>query len=213
MAVSHFQRDLSYTEVRRFKLPSPAGAENDCGLIRNYLGNCFRLVSNVTDLMAPRFHFTFTIKMLASLTARNVSAGRVVLYAEDKRLSDYRSMDTIFGEMRINELDLTCEEHRFVELIKTTDFFRTPTVQQLRKLTLALSDPWDDEEESKPVEENTKSKSPLWVSGIYLLRNCEYCRVDYDTDRHLGSVGRKIVQICEVHSDVIRTKQLMSVNQ
>lgn len=128
----HFQRDLSYINTRHFKLPSIAGAEKDCDLIRRYLGNC-----HMADLQAPA-DFSFAFKMLACLSARNFSIGRLELRAEPQRLSDYRSMDTIFGGMRISDLDLSCEEYRFAELVKTTDFFRMSTFQRLRKLTLTL---------------------------------------------------------------------------
>lgn len=132
LEIRHILRDLSYVVTRHFKIPSTVGAENDCDLIRGYLGN-----SHVADLQAPA-DFTFAFKMLASLAPRNFSIGRMELGAEPQRFADYRSMDTIFGGLRISDLDLRCEEHRFVELVKTTDFFRKSTVQKLRKLKLTL---------------------------------------------------------------------------
>ncbi|KAH7720596.1 hypothetical protein AAVH_11927 [Aphelenchoides avenae] len=170
-----------------FKLPSVAGAEDGCVLIRNYLSN-----SHVADLLAPDYELPFAIKMLADLASRNFSAGCVRLSAETARLSDYRSMDAVFGRMRMSELHLSCAEHRFVELVKTADFFRRPTIQGLRELKLTL--PPNDKK--KPTG-RARTKSPLWVSGVYLLRNCEHYRVDYETDRHLRSIERKVVQICE----------------
>ncbi|KAH7720598.1 hypothetical protein AAVH_11929 [Aphelenchoides avenae] len=189
LTVGHIQRDLSYTDMRRFRVPSIAGAENDCALIRRYLVN-----SHVADLLAPDYDFFFAIKMLADLAGRNFSTGCLRLSAEATRLSDYRSMDAVFGRMRMSELHLSCAEHRFVELVKTADFFRMPTIQALRELKLTLSEPRNNEQKPR---RRAKSKSPLWVSGIYLLRNCEHYRVDYETDRHLRSIGRKMVQICE----------------
>ncbi|KAH7694096.1 hypothetical protein AAVH_38863, partial [Aphelenchoides avenae] len=189
LTVRHFQRNLSYTDVRRFKLPSTAGAANDCALIRDYLSN-----AHVADLLTPWNDSPFAIKMLASLATRNFSVGRVGLHAGANRLADYRSMDAVFGGLRMSSLHLSCEERRFVELVKTTDFLRMATVQRLRKLELTLTESWDERVKRRLRD---RSKSPLWVSGIYLLRNCEYYRVDYDTDRHLRFIERKVVRICE----------------
>ncbi|KAH7716715.1 hypothetical protein AAVH_15897 [Aphelenchoides avenae] len=173
--IRHLQRDLSYADMRRFKIPSPAGVEGDCDLIRHYLSN-----SHVADLRPPGSCFPFSIKMLAALASRNFSVGHVCLDTnDDDRLSDYRSMDAIFGGMRLSSLDLSCEESRFVELVKTTDFYRTPTVQRLRELKLTLK------------------QEPALLSGIFLLRNCAFYRVDYSPDRHLRTVERKMVQLCE----------------
>ncbi|KAH7712501.1 hypothetical protein AAVH_20156 [Aphelenchoides avenae] len=189
LKIRHRQRDLSYTDVRRLKIPSTAGAGDDCALIRNYLSN-----SHLTDLEPPKADdFPFTIKMLASLAACNISVGRVELRAGAERLYDYRSLDAIFGGLRMNELDLTCYERCFVEFVNTADFFQMSKVQGLRKLKLTLTEPWifDDEPRGR-----TESKSPLWVSAIRLLRNCYY-QVNYQTDRHLRSIERRMVQICE----------------
>ncbi|KAH7716019.1 hypothetical protein AAVH_16575 [Aphelenchoides avenae] len=194
LEIRHFQRDLSYTEVRRFKVPSTAGAEYDSALIRHYLSN-----SHVADLRPAESCFPFSIKMLAGLASQNLSIGHVYLSTDDddKRLSDYRSMDTIFGGMRISSLALSCEESCFVELVKTTDFFRMPTVQRLRELELNLYESRDKEEEPR---EHARSKSPLWISGIHLLRNCAFYQVDYSSHRHLRSIERKVVRLCEVRS-------------
>ncbi|KAH7707959.1 hypothetical protein AAVH_24797 [Aphelenchoides avenae] len=191
LTIRHFQRSLPYTEVRRFRMPSTAGAKSDCDLIRRYLSN-----SHVDDIEAPQADFSFTIKMLASLAACSVTVGRVELNAVAKRLADYRSMDAIFGGMRMSELHLSCYEHRFVELVKTTDFFRLSTIQGLRELKLTLGETWD--EEKKP-RSHAGSKSPLWTAGMCLLLNCQYYRVEYRSHRHLRSIQRKIVQICEVY--------------
>lgn len=240
---------MSYTDVRRFEMPSTAGAVNDCTLIRHYLSN-----SHVADMLSPSDDFAFSIKMLADLASRNCLVGLVQLSAKAERLADYRSMDAVFGGLRMSDLYLGCEEDRFVELVKTTYFFRMSTVRKLRLLRLTLvcfflyghrgntsrkqvwaqtavqkrdnsyngvswsissrdvfpqwppnlrqsvsvkNEPRNDEPK---LRGNTGSKSPLWVSGIYLLRKCEHYRVDYGTDRHMKSIGHKMVQICEVCS-------------
>lgn len=206
MAIRHVQHNLSYTDVRHFKLPSASGAESDCALIRHYLGN-----SHVVDLVTPSEDIAFAIKMLARLAAHNFSVGRVELQDYTHRLTDYGSMNVVFGKMQMNELDLSCEEPRLVELVKTTDFFRMSAVQRLRKLKLSLvrffqslalfasvkCQPWDDEEDEGDSDEedandeedeeekpkgHARSNSPLWISGIYSMPNCEHYRVDYDTD-------------------------------
>ncbi|KAH7696611.1 hypothetical protein AAVH_36317, partial [Aphelenchoides avenae] len=189
LTIRHFQRALPYTRVRRFRLPSAAGPKSDCDLIRRYLSN-----SHVDDIEQPQANFSFTIKMLASLAAGSVTVGRVRLNAVAERLSDYRSIDSIFGGLRMSDLYLSCYEHRFVELVKITDFFRMSTIQGLRELKLTLSEPWNEEQKPRG---RAGSKSPLWISGIYLLLNCEYYRVEYRSHRHLRSIERKIVQICE----------------
>ncbi|KAH7720594.1 hypothetical protein AAVH_11925 [Aphelenchoides avenae] len=205
LVIRHRQRSMSYTDVRRFEMPSTAGAVNDCTLIRHYLSN-----SHVADMLSPSDDFAFSIKMLADLASRNCLVGLVQLSAKAERLADYRSMDAVFGGLRMSDLYLGCEEDRFVELVKTTYFFRMSTVRKLRLLRLTLvwaqtavqkrdnsyngNEPRNDEPK---LRGNTGSKSPLWVSGIYLLRKCEHYRVDYGTDRHMKSIGHKMVQICE----------------
>lgn len=189
MVIRHVQRGLPYTDARRFMMPSTADADADCALICHYLSN-----SHVDDLRALRADFAFAIKMLANLAARNFSVGCMKLGSRSKSLSDYRSMDVVFGEMRIRNLHLICAEHRFVELVKTADFFRIPAVRRLRELKLDLSEPWNEEEKPRG---HARSKSPLWVSGIYQLPNCEYYRVEYRSVRHLRSIERRIVRICE----------------
>ncbi|KAH7716020.1 hypothetical protein AAVH_16576 [Aphelenchoides avenae] len=188
--IRHLQRDLSYADMRRFKIPSPAGVEGDCDLIRHYLSN-----SHVADLQPPGSCFPFSIKMLAALASRNFSVGSVCLRTDDDaRLSDYRSMDAIFGGMRLSSLDLSCEESRFVELVKTTDFYRTPTAQRLRELALTLRKPRNKEDQ---LGADARSNSPLWLSGICLLRNCAFYRVNYGPDRHLQTIERRMVRMCE----------------
>ncbi|KAH7723671.1 hypothetical protein AAVH_08777 [Aphelenchoides avenae] len=190
--VSHVQRDLAYTDVRRFKIPSPAGAANDCDLIRHYLGN-----SHVTDLQPLRVTgFPYAIKMFASLATRNFPMDRMQLTVGSERLSDYRSLDAVFGGMRMSELYLRCDEHRFVEFVKITDFFRMPTVRGLRRpeLTLTKVSSWA---EWKKPRDRARSMSPLWVSGIFLLRDCAFDRVIYLSNDHLRAIERKIVRICE----------------
>lgn len=179
---------------------------NDCALIRRYLRN-----SDVIELEHPTRDFRFAVKMLASLVPSNATVGRVELKAGDERLSDYRSMDAIFGQMEMRELQLSCYEHRFVELVKTIDFFRKSTVQKLRRLhlTFVCFLPFNQlhfepcklaqrTEEEKPGA-HVRSKNPLWVAGVYLLRSCKYYRVDCDWfGCHLQLTEQKIAQICEV---------------
>ncbi|KAH7717309.1 hypothetical protein AAVH_15256 [Aphelenchoides avenae] len=163
LTVRHFQRDLPYTNVRSFKMPSTAGNESDCALIRYYLSN-----SHVAELRAPEGdNFPFAIKMLACLAARNFSVGLMHLHARGQRLCDYRSMDAVFGGMRMAILHLSCDEQQFVGLVKTTDVFRMSAIQGLRapKLTLHYR-----------VDERYHSQ---W------------------THSHLRSIERKIVQICK----------------
>ncbi|KAH7705872.1 hypothetical protein AAVH_26918 [Aphelenchoides avenae] len=135
LEIRHLQRDLPYTNVRFFKMPSTSGAADDCALIRHYLSN-----SHVDNLRAPTRvpEFPFAIKMLASLKGCNVTAGRVKLSAGAERLSDYRSMDAVFGELRMGKLSFTVAEHRFVQLVKTADFFRMSAIQTLQELKLTL---------------------------------------------------------------------------
>lgn len=133
MEIRHVQRDLSYIGLRCFAMPSTAGAEHDCALIRRYLSNSY-----AAFLQTRQCGFPFALKMLASLAVRNFSVGRLTLIDETLRLSDYRSMDAFLGGMRVSELKLCCYEHRFFELVKTTDFFRRLTVQGLRELKLTL---------------------------------------------------------------------------
>lgn len=114
-------------------MPSADGDEKDCALIRHYLSNSY-----LADLLPPTDNFPFAIKMLAALASRNVSVGRVRLCAETERFSDYRSMDKIFNKITTSDLSLSCLEHHFVNLVKTTDFFRLPTVRGLRQLKLTL---------------------------------------------------------------------------
>ncbi|KAH7702846.1 hypothetical protein AAVH_29989 [Aphelenchoides avenae] len=170
-------------------LPSTAGAEDDCALIRNYLSN-----SHLTDLEPPKADdFPFTTKMLASLAACNISVGRMELCAGAERLSDHRSLNAVFGGLRVSDIYLSCYERCFVEFVNTADFFRMPKVQGLRKLKLSLGEPWMFDDEPRG---HVESKSPLWVSGIRLMRNCYY-QVNYQTDRHMRLFERTVVRICE----------------
>ncbi|KAH7709802.1 hypothetical protein AAVH_22929 [Aphelenchoides avenae] len=183
--IRHLHRDLSYTAVRRFKIPSASGAEDYCALIHNYLSN-----SHVGDLQATLDDFSFAIKMLASLAGRNFSVGRIELFAGAERLSDYRSMDAVFGGMSMSNLCLICDERRFVELVETVDFFRMSSIQRLQELKLTLTG------DEKP-RGHAGSKSPLWVCGVRQLRDCQYYRVNYHADRHLRTIERNMVHICE----------------
>ncbi|KAH7718037.1 hypothetical protein AAVH_14548 [Aphelenchoides avenae] len=138
--------------------------------------------------------------MLPSLAARNFSIGRLELDPVENRLSDYRSMDTVFGEMRVDTFDLAITEHRFVELVKTTDFFRMPTIQGFRRLDLFLTGP---SSKAEKIRSEAVCKNPIWLSGINLLRHCELYKVVYEVvsakrgARRLRLIERSVVRICE----------------
>ncbi|KAH7695024.1 hypothetical protein AAVH_37923, partial [Aphelenchoides avenae] len=83
-----------------------------------------------------RCEYRFALRVMAALANRNFSVALLRLYAGDDRLTDYRSMDTVFGGMRVASVGLTAKEDRFVGLVKTTDFFRLPTIQGLKELRL-----------------------------------------------------------------------------
>lgn len=74
--------------------------------------------------------------MLAALVVgRNFSVGRLQMHAWDGKLTDYRSMDVIFGGgLRLDALHLYIGRQGLTNLIKTVDFLRMPTVQGLKEL-------------------------------------------------------------------------------
>lgn len=77
--------------------------------------------------------------MLATLVDRNTSMGRLQMRAFGGPLTDYRSMDAVFGgEMRLGALNLWIREDCRERLIRTTDFLRMTAVQGLTELTLIL---------------------------------------------------------------------------
>ncbi|KAH7719208.1 hypothetical protein AAVH_13366 [Aphelenchoides avenae] len=126
----HFRRDLTYSNVRRFKLPSAEGAATDCALIRRYLSNSY-----VTDFKSPYSDGRFSLKMLAALVDRNFTVDRLRVGALDGQLTDYRSMDVVFGGgLRMNALSVAISSQSLASLIKTTEFLRLPTVQGLEEL-------------------------------------------------------------------------------
>ncbi|KAH7701039.1 hypothetical protein AAVH_31834, partial [Aphelenchoides avenae] len=193
LVIRHFQRDLSYADLRSLELAPTASAEGYCASIRHYLSN-----SHVDVLEAPDNFFRFAMKMLPSLAYRNFSIGRLQLDPVENRLSDYRSIDTVFGEMRVDTFDLAITEHRFVELITTTDFFRMPAIQ-------GLSTPGSIGPSSKAekIRSEAVCKNPIWLSGINLLRHCELYKVVYEVvsakrgARRLRLIERSVVRICE----------------
>lgn len=137
LVLQHFRRDLTYTDIRRFRVPSTAGSTStaaDCAVILRYLSN-----SHVTDFEAPHYEPRFTFKMLAALVNRNFSMGRMRMRVLDGALTDYRSLDAVFrGGMQLDSLYLWIHEDRLNRLIKTTDFFCLPVIQRLKEFKLRL---------------------------------------------------------------------------
>lgn len=130
----HFRPDLPYTDVRRLKLPSEAGPAADCALILRYLSN-----SHVFDFKAPVSDSRFTLRMLAAFVGRNFSVGRLRMCVLDDQLTDYRSINAVFdGGLRLGKLHLRILRKNLAALIKTTDFLRMPTIQELEELKLKL---------------------------------------------------------------------------
>ncbi|KAH7717640.1 hypothetical protein AAVH_14921 [Aphelenchoides avenae] len=132
--------------------------------------------SHVADLKTPYSDGRFTLKMLAALVAdHNCTMDRLRMGALDGQLTDYRSMDVVFGGgMRLNGLT----ELKFLEANPT--FGRPPT----RK-------PW-------PRRQQAILGSPLWLTGIHLLRNCALYEVHCDGSKsHLESIALKLVELCE----------------
>ncbi|KAH7709069.1 hypothetical protein AAVH_23650, partial [Aphelenchoides avenae] len=190
LALSQFRRDLQYSDSRRFKLPSKDGPATYCSLVLRYLSN-----SHLSDFKAPECDSRFVFKMLAALAVRNFSVGALRMCA-DKGLSDYRSMDSLFnGGMRLSSLELRLVETEFFKLVDTTDFFRTPTVQQLKALKLELEEPGNSK--AKKPRRSTIASFTLWIAGIHKLRNCKRFEVKYDSDRHLQATGIELVEFCE----------------
>ncbi|KAH7697471.1 hypothetical protein AAVH_35446, partial [Aphelenchoides avenae] len=131
LVLHHLRRDLTYSDARRFKLPSAEGPAADCVLIRRYLSNSY-----VTDLKTPYSDGRFSLKMLSALVSNNsCSVGRLRLGALDGQLTDYRSMEVVFGGgLHLNALSLSISSLSLAKLIKTTDFLRLPTIQGLTEL-------------------------------------------------------------------------------
>lgn len=97
---------LNNKDVRRFKIHSMAGPASDCARIRRYLSN-----AHVADFWAPTEEPRFSLKMLAALVNRNFTASRLQMSAVDGPLTDFRSMDAIFGGgVRLDALALGMRE-------------------------------------------------------------------------------------------------------
>ncbi|KAH7719779.1 hypothetical protein AAVH_12730 [Aphelenchoides avenae] len=176
--------------MRRFKIPSEAGPAADCALIICHLSNI-----HLFHFKRPDPDARVVVKMLAALGDRNFSVGALQMWDDDGELSDYRSMRAAFdGGTRVAALELSLLEHKFAGLVKTTDFFRTSTVQRLKALKLHLENPWLESEEPRRWDILPPS---LWISGIYLLRNAERFEVEYDSNRLLRPIYLKLVQLCE----------------
>ncbi|KAH7719190.1 hypothetical protein AAVH_13348 [Aphelenchoides avenae] len=190
MVLRHFRRDLCYNDMRRFKVPSEAGPSADCAVILHHLSN-----SHVRSFKTMGSNSRFAVKMLAAVADRNVSVGALRLRPDEGRLTDYRSMDTVFdGAMRLASLELHILEHEFATIVKTTDFFRMATVGRLKTLKLQLEEPWLTSQEPRRW---AVVNSPLWIDGIHLLRNAERFEVEYESDRLLQPICLKLVQLCE----------------
>ncbi|KAH7709071.1 hypothetical protein AAVH_23652 [Aphelenchoides avenae] len=197
MTVYLIRRDVAYRDVRRFKIHSMAGPAADCARVRRYLSN-----AHVADFWAPTEEPSFSLKMLAALVNRNFTVSRLQMSAVDGPLTDFRSMDAIFGGgVRLDALTLGMREECFERLIKTTDFMRMPTVQGLKEFKLELGSPpfeplWPDK--SWTLRQRAVVSSPLWIAGLHLLRHCKRFTVRYGPPaRHLRSIARKLVEICE----------------
>lgn len=134
MTLRHFRRELPYSDLRRFKIPSAAGPAADCALVRRYLSNC-----HVFDFKTPDSDSRFFIQMIAALVDRNFSAETLRMCSRGGGLLDYRSMDIVFdGGLRLETLEMNLFAQEFATLVKTIDFFRTPTVRKLKALKLHL---------------------------------------------------------------------------
>ncbi|KAH7666404.1 hypothetical protein AAVH_43237, partial [Aphelenchoides avenae] len=88
----HFRHDLTYTDVRRLKVPCAEGPAGDWALILHNLSNSY-----VVKLKVPYSDCRFSLKMLAALVDRNFSVGRLRMSALDGPLTDYRSLDAVLG--------------------------------------------------------------------------------------------------------------------
>ncbi|KAH7716652.1 hypothetical protein AAVH_15935 [Aphelenchoides avenae] len=203
LTVHHFRRDLSYTDVRRLKVPGAEGPSTDCALILHNMSNSY-----VVDLKVPYSNSRFSLKMLAALVDRNFSVGRLRMHALDGPLTDYRSLEVVFcGSLRLGALDLRIRRKSLVNLIKTTNFLRMPTIQGLTELRLILAETRRGlpSRTSCPAEYPRRVprhrlavvRSSLWIAGIYLLSNCAHFEVNYGPDRHMQSAVRKLVRVCE----------------
>ncbi|KAH7709306.1 hypothetical protein AAVH_23417 [Aphelenchoides avenae] len=134
LTVHHFRRELSYTDVRRLKVPCAESPAADCALILHNLSNSY-----VVDLKVPYSNSRFSLKMLAALVDRNFSVGHLRMHALDGPLTDYRSLEVVFcGRMRLGALELRIRRKSLANLIKTTNFLRMPTIQGLTELRLIL---------------------------------------------------------------------------
>ncbi|KAH7708900.1 hypothetical protein AAVH_23839 [Aphelenchoides avenae] len=77
-----FRRNLTYSDVRRFKLPYVAGSAAICAMIRRYLSN-----SHVDS------DGRFSLKMIAALVlTHNCTVDRLRMGTLDGQLTDYRSV-------------------------------------------------------------------------------------------------------------------------
>ncbi|KAH7693789.1 hypothetical protein AAVH_39172, partial [Aphelenchoides avenae] len=199
----HFRRDLTYTDVRRLKVPCAEGPAADCALILHNLSDSY-----VVDLKMSYSDSRFSLKMLAALVDRNFSVGRLRMHALDGPLTDYRSLDAVFGGgIRLSALILRIRRKSLASLIKTANFLRMPTIQGLTELRLILAETRREPPSRiscpagyprrMPRHRRAVVRSPLWITGVYLLRNCALFEANYAPDRHMQSIARKLVRVCE----------------
>ncbi|KAH7717658.1 hypothetical protein AAVH_14939 [Aphelenchoides avenae] len=179
----HFRRHFTYVDVRLLKVPCAEGPAADCALIRHYLSN-----SHVSDVKAPYSDGRFSLKMLAALVVdHNCTMDRLRMGALEGQLTDYRSMDVVFGGgLRLDALSLAISSQSLARLTKTTDFLRLPTIEGLAELKFL------------ETREKAILGSPLWFPGIHLLRNCALYEVHCDGPmHHLESIALMLVKLCE----------------
>ncbi|KAH7729756.1 hypothetical protein AAVH_02230 [Aphelenchoides avenae] len=190
MVLHHDRRDPPFEDVRRLKIHSAEASATDCALIRRYLLNSY-----LADFRIMPDEARFALKMVSALSDWNFSVGRLCLRAEDAPLTDYRSLNTVFGGgLRLTELNLRICETHLGHLIRTTDFWRLPTVQALSELKLLLVRSPDPAGGAgrRPV-----ISSSLWIGALQLLGNCAHYRVIYDWKRNMDSIALKLVRVCE----------------
>ncbi|KAH7729759.1 hypothetical protein AAVH_02233 [Aphelenchoides avenae] len=186
----HRRRDPPFEDVRSLKVNSAEASATDCALIHRFVRNC-----HIASLWIMPDEARFALKMASALSDWNSSVGRLCLRAEDAPLTDYRSLDAVFGgDLRLTELDLRIGETHLGHLIRTTDFWRLPTVQALSELKLLLVRSPDPAGGAgrRPV-----ISSSLWIGALQLLGNCAHYRVIYDWKRNMDSIALKLVRVCE----------------
>lgn len=112
--------------------------QEECALALHYLSNSY-IVSFGDDRCTGSHHSEFFLRMLGALVGGNASVERVKMREFEACVRDYRALEAAFGgQLPITTLSLSLEESHFVELAKSTDFFRYSGVQRLKELCLTL---------------------------------------------------------------------------